>query len=142
VPTPTNVSDARRHPRFAVQIDAKVTAPDGEQMTAITKDMSRGGICVVCPKRIVPGSTVGLSLSLILGDNSFSESLELSARVVWCTPIAQVHQVGAVFTGLTREKAGFLEMFLRFLQQEVLVTGPGEPPTLARSPFDTGDEDT
>ena len=131
--------DARRHPRFAVQIEAQATWK-GSSMAAITKDMSRGGICLICPRRIPPGSTLGLSLSLILGTNAFSESLELGARVVWCTPIDQVFQVGAVFVELDRAKTGYLEMFLRFLQQEVLVAGSAETPD-ATTPFDTGDAD-
>jgi len=132
--------DARQHPRFAVQIEATVQVPSGEPVTAITKDMSRGG----CPLEIASGTRVTLALSLVLGANAFSESFELMARVVWCTRIDQVFQVGAVFAGLDRERLGFLDMFLRFLQQEVLVSSADPAPPAEPAPnedFDTGDAD-
>jgi len=138
----TEPPDARQHPRFAVQIEAELQPPSGEPMSAITKDMSRGGICLACPREVAAGATVGLSLSLVLGTNSFSESLNLPARVVWCTQIEGTYQIGAMFMGLDRERLGFLEMFLRFLQQEVLVAGTDAPPVPAGpNEFDIGDAD-
>ena len=48
-------------------------------------------------------------------------------------------QLGAVFTEMTPGKLGQLDMFLRFLQQEILVNG-SEPPGEDQK-FDTGDID-
>lgn len=138
--SPPPAQESRRHPRFAVQIEA-VVSHGQDQMSSITKDMSRGGICLVCPRKIPAGANVRLSLSLILGADSFSETLLLTARVVWCTQIDKAFQVGAVFTDMGREKTGYLEMFLRFLQQEVLVAGIPDQAPPAKGPFDTGDAD-
>jgi hypothetical protein len=136
--------DARRHPRFAVAIEAVVTTARGETMEAITKDMSHGGICLVCPKEVAAGEALELALSLVLGADAFTESLTLPARVVWCTPLEDAgFQVGAMFSRLDRTRRGFLEMFLRFLQQEVLLAD-GEPQLQESVPnkeFDTGDAD-
>jgi hypothetical protein len=136
--------DARRHPRFAVAIEAVVTTAKGETMEATTKDMSHGGICLVCPKEVGAGEALELGLSLVLGADTFTESLTLPSRVVWCTPLpGKGFQVGAMFHKLDRAKRGFLEMFLRFLQQEVLLAD-GEPPleeSVPNKEFDTGDAD-
>ncbi len=90
---------------------------------ATTKDMSHGGICLIAPSKVEPGAEFKLSLSLVLGTNAFSESLELSGRVIWCTAMENHYQIGIVFTEMTSEKDGYLDMFLRFLQQEILFTG-------------------
>jgi Tfp pilus assembly protein PilZ len=131
--------NSRRHPRFAVQIAAEVRL-GSRTIPALTRDLSRGGICVVCPTEISPGTEIELALALSLGDNTFSEKLELMARVVWCTPMGSQYQIGAVFIQLGREKSGYLEMFLRFLQQEVQLPD-SEPPETNTGPFDTGDAD-
>lgn len=118
--------------------------PGGEVSQAITKDMSRGGICLVCPRQAEPGTSLELSLALVLGANSFSEDLQLPARVVWCTPVENLFQLGAAFVSVDREKSGHLEMFLRFIEQEVLVSGEESPPAEPTGPntqFDTGDAD-
>jgi hypothetical protein len=138
----SNPQDHRKHPRFTVQIDAKVFI-GGKSITATTKDMSHGGICLVCTEKVPQGSTLKLSLSLVLGTNAFSESLDLNGRVVWCTPLGQHFQIGIVFVGMTPEKDGYLDMFLRFLQQEILLTGiePTQPEDEPSNSFDTGEPD-
>lgn len=130
--------EGRQHPRFAVQLEARLEA-SGRSALATTKDVSRGGICLVCPMEVAAGSDIKLALSLKLGATSFSESLELVGRTIWCTPVGQGYQVGAVFTDMSPVKLGYLEMFLRFLQQEISLAG-AEPPDVDEQ-FDTGDED-
>lgn len=130
--------DGRQHPRFAVTVAAQVQLAN-RSYPAQTKDMSRSGICVVCQGQAAAGSTIRLALALSLGSGAFSENLELTARVIWCTPLGPRFQLGAVFTNLDAEKRGLLEMYLRFLQQEITVGTPEAPS--AEGPFDTGDED-
>lgn len=132
-------SNTRRHRRFSVQIVATITTA-GETISVVTKDVSRGGICVFSPSGIAPGTTVDLSLSLVLGDNAFSESLTLKGKVVWSTPLVDGFQVGATFIEMDREKSGFLDMFLRFVEQEIRVPRASEPvPVITQ--FDIGDAD-
>lgn len=131
--------NSRRHPRFAVQLAAEVQDGD-ETLTVVTKDMSRGGICVICPKLLPSGSEIQLSLSLVLGAAKFSESLQLSGRVVWCTPVDRGFQVGIAFIRLDHEKVGYLDMYLRFLEQEIQVSDRSKP-VLSIPTFDTGDAD-
>ncbi len=116
--------DKRKHPRYAVQVEAQLQA-GGQSMPALTKDLSSAGICVVAGASVPPGSPIQLSLFLMLGSNVFSESLDLTGRVVWCTALGGNHQIGVVFTNMSPERAGYLEMFLRFLEQEILL-GDGD----------------
>jgi len=130
--------ETRQYPRFAVQLEARLEA-SGRSSVVTTKDVSRGGICLVCPAEVTAGSDIKLALSLKLGSSAFSESLELEGRAIWCTPVGQRFQVGAVFTDMSPVKLGYLEMFLRFLQQEISLA-ESEPQT-SDEKFDTGDDD-
>jgi hypothetical protein len=132
--------DGRRYPRYPVEVEAKVTA-GGVSLPATTKDLSRGGICIICPEGVPAGTRLRVSLSLTLGADTFAEGLDLSARVVWCTQVDQTYQLGAVFTEMSGTKAGLLDMFLRFLEQEILVSGSGAEAPADDDPFDTGDGD-
>jgi Tfp pilus assembly protein PilZ len=132
--------DNRKHPRFSVQIEAKVALGD-KTHSATTKDMSHGGICLLLQQNIASGTKIQLSLSLVLGTNAFSESLELPGRVIWCTPMGSTYQLGVVFIEMTPEKSGYLDMFLRFLQQEILLTGVEPQQDKPQNSFDIGEPD-
>ncbi len=131
-------TESRQHPRYSVELEAQIRL-EGETIEAVTRDIGRGGICLVGPREVSPGRDLALSLLLVLGSSAFSESLDLSARVVWCTPLGELFQLGAVFTEMTPGKLGQLDMFLRFLQQEILLEG-NEPPA-ETDKFDTGEID-
>ena len=133
-------ANSRQHKRFTVQLVAEINVGD-RTVKAQTKDMSRGGICMFSPASIDPGSAVDLSLSLVLGNNAFSESLAIRGRIIWCTPLEdQRFQVGASFIDIDHEKSGYLDMFLRFLEQEIQGPRTSEP-VPAVTQFDTGDAD-
>ena len=106
--------ESRRYPRFSVDVEARVRAPDGP-LPARTRDVSRSGVCLVTSTRIDTGTDVELDLVLSFGGNAFSEPLSLRGRIVWCTPIAPSYQVGVMFDELTADQDTFLEMFLHFL---------------------------
>lgn len=68
-------------------------------------------------------------MSLVFGEDSFSEPLVLPARVVWCTPIGDLFQLGASFMPLTTEQQSYLAMFLRYLE-----AGPESQATVDEPP--------
>ena len=79
---------------------------------------------------------VDMSLSLIFDEETFSEPLEVPARVVWCTSLARNrHQVGLSFMGLNADQKRYLEMFLRYLEQGD--TSRKKPPPAPDDPFGT-----
>jgi hypothetical protein len=112
----TRAGDARRHPRYAIDVEAKLIVPSGgRKLTARTRDLSRSGICLITGEGVGVGSMVHVDLVLAFGDDAFSEPLGLEARVVWCSNLGGSFQVGAMFNDLTEEQDGFVEMFLQYL---------------------------
>jgi PilZ domain-containing protein len=137
--------ETRRHRRFNVDVEAVVHAASGDAFTARTRDLSHSGICLITSSALPGNSWVEIDLVLAFGDNAFSEPLRLDARVVWCTPIGDSFQVGAMFSELTQETAEFLDMFLRYLDGSLAPRGQGgeeeeeredtPPPDVKDDPF-------
>jgi hypothetical protein len=132
---PSTDSPLRRRAdqRFAVQVDAEVTTEAGPER-AVTRDLSRGGVCFVLARPLERGATFGISLSLVLGENMFSEPLRLRGAVIWCTRTDEGYQIGASLTQLSDETRQYLQMFLGFLAEGVAL-GQGE------GDGDEGDDD-
>lgn len=109
--------DGREFPRFAVEAAIEFVSPAGTTMGR-TSNASRGGLAAEVERPLPPGLHVQLRMSLVFGEDSFSEPLVLPARVVWCTPIGDLFQLGASFMPLTAEQQSYLAMFLRYLQAD------------------------
>lgn len=133
---PLDPSERRRHPRYAVELRSALLLDEAEH-EARTRDIGRGGMCLVVEPAVGRGETVTLRLSLSLGSGPFSEALELPARVVWCTALGDEHQLGLAFDNLSFHQIGELEMFLRFLQQE----GREELPLSSGGGFDISEQE-
>jgi hypothetical protein len=109
-------SDARAHPRYALEVDAEVRTASGT-IPARTRDVSRGGLAMTLPQPLPLGTEVMLNLALVFDEKTFSEPLLLRARVVWCTRLADKHQVGTTFVAMTNEQRAYLDMFMRYLTE-------------------------
>jgi Tfp pilus assembly protein PilZ len=109
-------SDSRAHPRYALEVDAEVR--NGAQVIPVrTSDVSRGGMAMSSQHPVPMGTEVMINMALVFDEETFSEPLLLKARVVWCTKIADRHQIGTSFIGMTAEQRHYLEMFLRYLKE-------------------------
>ena len=115
--------ELRRHPRFSVDVQANVRTGDGRKLPARTRDLSRSGMCLITTNALAQRDELLIDLILLLGPTSTSEPLPLRARVVWCTPISQAFQVGAMFDKLSKTEQSFLDMFLRYLDGSILSAG-------------------
>jgi hypothetical protein len=125
---PIDSEKPRAHPRYAVEIDAEVSAGP-TRIPVRTRDVSRGGLAFVAPAALKPGDEVGISMSLVFSESSFSEPLRVRARVVWSTELGPGrHQIGTAFTNFTGEQRSNLELFLRFLREGMSRT-TAPPPT-------------
>ena len=80
-----------------------------------THNVSRGGLCANLADPIPVGADIEVDLILVFDDEAHSEPLRLPARVVWCTPVDDANQVGVVFRALDVERAEYLGLFLRYL---------------------------
>jgi hypothetical protein len=135
-------NEARRHPRFSVDVEATVQVGPGRRVAARTRDVSRTGVCMITNEAIPVGSSLQIELVLAFGNNAFSEPLHLVARVVWCTGISGAYQVGAMYDELTEQQEGYLEMFLQFLDGTLAPRGvPGGDDDIDVTPPDPDDTD-
>jgi hypothetical protein len=108
-------------PTSQVRIRAKITTPEFST-DALTHDINREGATFYSHREVAPGTLVSLTLSLLLGQNSASEPLQLTGKVLWCTEVKDsLFQLGATFTGMDGQRMGYLDIFLRLLQQELVL---------------------
>lgn len=104
----------RKHPRFAVDMEAKVLTDLGTH-TARTKDLSRGGLCFILPMPLKVGMNFSMEMTLVFDENSFSEPLVIPGKIIWCTPVEEGYQMGVAFVFKDSQTRQYLEMFLNFL---------------------------
>ena len=105
----------RQYPRYALKAEIEIVAPTA--MKGRARNLSRGGLCADFPAQVAAGTEVELRLWLVFDTDTFSEPLEVPARVVWCTGVGDHFQVGAQWGTLDSEQVSYLEMFLRFLEE-------------------------
>jgi hypothetical protein len=111
-------ADKRVFPRFAVQLSAELETPAGKVHRGISRNLSRGGICLETVDALAIGQEVVVRVTLVFDADRTSEPLEIPARVVWCTSFGDAHQVGTQFRPLSQDLATYLDMFLRYLEQQ------------------------
>jgi Tfp pilus assembly protein PilZ len=109
--------DGRQHQRYAHEA-AITLVVKGKAIQGRTQNVSRGGLCADLAEPIAAGTEVQVDLQLVFENEEHSEALRVPARVAWCTPVDEGHQVGVAFKPLGAELAKYLGMFLRFLDRE------------------------
>jgi PilZ domain len=113
----------RAHPRYAHE--AAVTFFVGTaRYEGRTKNLSRGGLCADLAQPIPNGTDVDVGISLVFSDDQQSEQLRLPARVAWCTPVDEGHQVGIAFRPLDATRTEYLGLFLRYLDDRKTEKSP------------------
>ena len=109
-------AQTRAHPRYAAEIDVELTHRGGKTLGR-TRNLSKGGFCCDIQGGLALGTDCDISMSLVFDEDTFSEPLELPARIVWCTPVGDKFQLGASFLPMTSEQLSYLGMFLRYLEE-------------------------
>lgn len=110
------VTVEREHPRYAHE--AAITFHvDDRTIEGRTRNLSRGGLCADLAEPIANGRDIEIDIVLVFEDDAQSEPLRLPARVAWCTPVDDAHQVGLSFRPLPGDTGEYLTMFLRFLDE-------------------------
>jgi hypothetical protein len=108
--------EARQSPRYAIEAAVELRHA-GVVASGRTDNVSDGGMCVIVDREIGRGAEVVASLALVFDEDTFSEPLELPARVVWSTSIGDSYQLGTSFLGLSADQKSYLDMFLRYLEE-------------------------
>jgi hypothetical protein len=118
---------AREFPRFALEATVELTAR-GFVAKGRTSNVSRGGLAATVDRAIAPGEVVTVRMALVFDEDTFSEPLDLPVRVVWCTQLAEVYQLGMAFLALSSDQRTYLEMFLRYLEEGAMRHRESSPP--------------
>lgn len=66
-------------------------------------------------EQVVVGSEIEVDLQLVFDDDAQSEPLRVPARIVWCTAVEEMFQVGVSFKPMPADRAELLALFLRYL---------------------------
>jgi hypothetical protein len=110
-------SQSRRFPRYAVAAEVELRADAGDApVVGRTRNVSRGGLCAATKASVRMGADVEARIALVFKGGAVSEPLVLPMRVVWCTAMGSEFQVGCAFLGLTPEQRGYLDVFLKYLE--------------------------
>lgn len=80
-----------------------------------TMNVSRGGFAADLANKLPVGAEIEVDLQLVFEDDAHSEPLRVPARVVWCTALEDVFQIGIAFKPMDAEKAHYLALFLKYL---------------------------
>lgn len=107
---------AREYPRYALEATVELTAR-GFVARGRTSNVSRGGLAATVDRAAAPGEVATIRMALVFDEDTFSEPLDLPVRVVWCTQLADVYQLGMAFLALSSDQRTYLEMFLRYLEE-------------------------
>jgi len=115
------MSELRAHPRYAIELDAELN-PSGTDLrvSGRTHDISRGGFSMLASatsQSIAPGTSCAIKLALVFSENEFSEQLTLQGTVMWFTRLKAGAQVGVKFDTLDAASSGYLDLFIRFLDE-------------------------
>lgn len=104
----------REHPRFAHEAVVTLRVA-GKLHKGRTTNLSRGGFAADMSAKVPIGAEIEVDLQLVFEDDVQSDPLRVPARIVWCTAVEEMFQVGISFKPLPAAKAEVLATFLRFL---------------------------
>ena len=103
---PGAISENRRHPRFSVDVVVNYA----DNAIAHTKDMSEGGICLICDRSFAEGEMLHLSLR-IPGEES---SIASFCKVMWSRQATEhLSETGLSFWNITEEDRNRIAEFLK-----------------------------
>ena len=94
-----------------------------------TRNLSRGGLCADLADPVPVGIDIDIDIVLVFDDDKKSQALRLPARIVWCTPVDEAHQVGIQFRPLDARRAEYLATFLGLLD-DARAEKPRRPQTV------------
>ncbi len=100
-------------------MEVALEVPALELVTKVqTRDLSKGGLCFLLDRKLVLGEELKLGLSLILGPEAQSETLQVTATVCWSSQEdAEGFQIGAAFGEISEDILDNIATFLEFIRE-------------------------
>lgn len=79
------MNETRQHPRYEIRVSADLYLPTGETMTALTRDLSLGGVGVDTESPLPEGALLGVELFVVVDDieDETTVPLNVQGKVVW-----------------------------------------------------------
>lgn len=106
----------RKNPRFPIRLSAEVNHT-GRLFTAVTRDLSLGGVCLEAGRVLPEGDAIHLALFLVVDDveDATQPPLEVRARVVWAAAgeEGRPSTIGLRFEALSSIQTAGLQRLLR-----------------------------
>ncbi len=127
-------AETRQHPRYAVEAAVQLRT-DGGTVEGKVRNVSQGGFSALASQALAPGTECTARLALVFNTDTFSDPLELPARIVWCTNLGTEQQLGAAFLALTAQQIEFLDLFLRYLEEGQARRRAEQEPDEPEDPF-------
>ena len=113
--TGTTFSPEREHRRHSMRLSAEIDT-FSDRFTAVTKDLSLGGVGLELDRALKEGATIQVALFLVLDEveDESSPPLTLRAKVVWCAEgdADGRYTAGLRFAELMPQQSAWLTRFL------------------------------
>jgi len=105
------MNDTRAYPRYEIRVSADLHLPAGQIVTAVTRDLSLGGVGVDTETPLAEGALIRLELFVVVDDieDETTVPLGVQGKVVW-SRMKSAHEflAGVQFVGLTPEQRTYL----------------------------------
>lgn len=112
--------EGRSSPRIDVRLSAEV-ACDGRTFTALTRNLSIGGVCLEAGAAVAEGAVLSIALFLVVDDveDATRAPLEIRGRVAWATPGGDGEPtiVGVRFESVSALQMAGLTKFLKMVAE-------------------------
>lgn len=114
-------SESRQTPRHPVRLSAEVRH-DGRTYTAVTRDLSVGGVCIEAQQVAPEGAVLEVGLFLVVDDveDASRPPLAMRGKVAWVAPGVggAPGAMGIRFDGLSAKQMAGITGFLKLLPSQ------------------------
>ena len=118
--TQPRAADNRHTTRFPLRVSAEVNY-GGRLFTALTRDLSVGGVCLESDRLVPEGNALNLGLFLVVDEveDASAAPLQMRGKVAWATPGegGKLGSMGIRFEGVTSNQMAGLTRFLKLVPQ-------------------------
>jgi hypothetical protein len=108
-------TDTRAHPRYEIRVSADLTLQTRETITAVTRDLSLGGVGVGTERPLPEGARLTVELFVVVDDieDETTVPLLVNGLVVWSRMRGPLDFLAGIqFVDLTAEQRAYLQQLV------------------------------